>query len=258
MKLKVILMAVLSIFAVSSMYALDANKPNEFKIGVGGWKKTGISKSSVNGARVLKKSQKGYSINLGYEYLKADAMYGALDFDFRGNKGKKTKTDLKHRSDLLYNAQLRLGYAFGSSDDFAITPYVGIGASSSELEFMGGSDYYLVRKSFFWTVGMRLDGSINENWDLGIRAQVMPMLSKPKLYTSEAGVSYDKMKKKINYSVDVPITYNFSNSGSALRLTPFFESQNMGLSDAEKAAGHSSDLLKSSLFGARLEYVYKF
>jgi len=252
MKWKVWLMAVIGMFAVSSMYALNSEKPNEFKIGVGGWKKSGISDYSSGGSRYLKKSQTGYSINLGYEYLKSDAIYGAVDFDFRGYKGKKSgKSD---RSDWFYDAQVRLGYAFGSGDDFAITPYVGLGANSSRLQLgAGGSDANLIRKWYYWTVGMRLDGSISENWDLGLRAQVMPMLSKPKLYNSVPGSAMMKLKKKVNYSVDLPITYNFGKSGSALRLTPFFASQNFGAD-----AGMPSDVYKDSLWGARLEYVYKF
>jgi len=253
MKWKVWLMAAIGMFAVSSMYALNSENPNEFKIGVGGWKKSGISDYSTGGSRLLKKSQAGYSINLGYEYLKSDAIYGAVDFDFRGYKGKKAgKSD---RSDYFYDAQLRLGYAFGSGDDFAITPFVGIGANSSRMELEAGSDSNLIRKWYYWTVGMRLDGSITENWDLGLRAQVMPMFSKPKLYNSTPGVAMTRLKKKVNYSVDLPITYNFGKSGSALRLTPFFASQNFGV---QSGATVPSDLYKDNLWGARLEYVYKF
>ncbi len=254
MKWKLLLMAVVSIFAVSSMYALDAKRPREFKIGVGGWGKSTISDYESDGSRVLKKSQSGYSINLGYEYLKSNAIYRSLDLDFRGYQG--TVSGKVNRSDLFYNAQLRLGYSFGSSDDFAFTPFVGIGAESSRLEKTIGSEYDFVRKWNYWTVGVRVDGTINANWDLGFRAQVMPMFSKPRVYDNQVGgLDKARMDKKINYSADMPITYKFIGSGSALRFTPFMESQNM---EAPTALGIPVDARKSNLWGARLEYVYKF
>ncbi len=254
MNWKVWLMAVVGMFAVSSMYALNDAKPNEFKIGVGGWNKSGVSDYSVGDARVLKDNQSGYSINLGYEHLKSNSMYGALDIDFRGYEGRTDgKTD---RSDFFYDAQLRLGYAFGVGKDFAITPFTGVGAQSSKLDLESGSDYNMIRKWYYWTVGLRMDGSINENWDLGVRAQVMPMLSQPKVYNNTIGVAMERANKKINYSVDLPITYNLTDSGSALRLTPFFSTQNMGVPSS--ISDVPSDAVKTNMWGARFEYVYKF
>ncbi len=267
----------------SSAHALDQNNPFKLHLGLGGFYKNGLSKDQSNTSTpALKKNQKGFDVILGLSYLKADAFYGDLQFDYRGYKKRSLTVDgtkILKGSDMFYDAMLRLGYAFGTNN-FAFTPFFVAGYTANRVDLsqqsVNGVDIdgiLLKRKWGYAGVGMRLDGSLNPNWDIGLIVQVVGQLSKPDITTNlteaASGASSAlkwRAKRALNYSAEVPITYNFSRSNSSLRLTPFFKTERVGKVvsgptdiDGDSFSGIKDKKFQSGhLWGLKLEYLYSF
>lgn len=202
--------------------------------------------------------------------FRPDSFYADIQIDYRGYKNRKLTVggkDLINGNDFFYGAHLNLGYAFTAGDSFAITPFIGVGSSSSKLDvdgmafgFGGG---YLVRKSEYGALGLRFDGNLSSRWDLGLMLQVSKPLSDPTVTSNitsvGAGMTQDlkwKFKKKYNYKVELPVTYKLSNSNSSLRLTPYYETQRYGNVNSGPGIGGQQQMkmLFQVIFG-ELEYL---
>jgi hypothetical protein len=205
-------------------------------------------------------------LHLGYEYFVKKEVYGSLNFDFRGYESKnKTLSNgaALNRSDMFYYLQGRLGYVFDVGMHFTLTPFLGLGTSNTKLAIkrsasLPTSDAYFARQWNYAIVGLQVNGVLSDVWELGMRVQIMPTLSDPKMRSNVVGVETDKTKGRANYSLEVPITYNFLQTRSALRFVPFYNSQNFGTSKSSTPLFANHSAFKSNTIGARVDYLYRF
>jgi len=269
MKLNLLLLAAL--FLISPLLGIDHSRPNSLYFGIGGFCKQGINtKESVSTVKPLallakfKGREANYLLSFGYEYFHPNEIYSKVDVEFRGYEStKQTVSSIikLNRSDFFYYINLISGYTFDPGLDFLMTPHLGIGMASSQMKYqetasLPSTDAYVVRIWSYMIVGLNLDAPVSEKWEIGLHVQMMPNLQLAKVKSNIEGVPDEKLNKKVNYTLDIPVTYTYSDTGSSVRLVLFHGSQNFA-----RQKGNSTmlmDTYKSDTWGARFEYVFRF
>lgn len=269
MKFNLTLLSVLFLF--SPIFGIDHSRPNSLHFGLGSFYKRGINtkedKHIVKPLGFLAKfkgGEKDYLLRFGYEYFQPNKIYSKVDVEFKGYQSNKKTVTSKiklNQTDIFYYINLSFGYTFDPGFDFLITPHLGLGMENSKLKFqktstLSTADAYVAREWTYMITGLNLDASLDEKWDIGIHIQIMTNLQLAKAKSNIEGVLDQKLNSKVNYTLDAPITYAYSDTGSSVRLVPFYGSQNFS-----RQKGNSlmfAATYKSYTWGARFEYVFRF
>lgn len=268
------LFAMLLIFTVS-FSGISAEEPlwnNEVRVGFGGTYKGNVNTNDQILGSKLKSKQGTYSLLLAYRYIKVGQLYGDIQLDFRGSQDSRTYDGsqmVTNGSNLFYQAALELGYPWMMSENWVGAPFIGIGSSSSKLNLsenaaVPAGDAYIVRKWAQGKLGYYAWGSIAPSWDMGFKACALYQINDPSVKTNltadyNTGNQKVKLKKKLNFYVELPIAYALEGGQSYLELTPFYETQNMGKANQSLGSNTVNEKVYSTfLFGARFSYLYRF
>lgn len=260
-------------FLASPVHADAPLWDQEFKVGFGGTYKGDVHKSTPIFQSHLKSKQSMYTLLLGYRYLNLKKLYGAVNIDFRGFQDSRHLDGGRLINDghnVFYDLSAEIGYPFEMGIDWIGAAFVGLGAKSSklniqfDLDFVPTNEAYVVRKSTVGMLGFYGRGVLSDSWGLGFKLALLLPLKDPTVTSNlEAAVVGGsvkaKLKKKLNFYADLPITYALEGEQSFLELAPFYESQQMGKPNHELGGKLvDSKLFSTFLIGARFSYLYRF
>lgn len=207
-------------------------------------------------------------IYLAYEYKKKSKIYGRLYGDYVGgkieNKYGATVTD---RTQRLMKYEGNIGYTFGPMDKLLITPYIGIGYRSWEAGSVATPVGLFTKEVISWfyiPIGVKADYRFNEKWTIGGVITANPTFGST--YWSEMSDSLDRsLKDRVGYSVELPITYRFTDTLSVI-ATPWYERTNLGGSDSYALMNSNGTVTNTSgvpsswirQYGLKLGLIYTF
>jgi len=201
---------------------------------------------------------------VGYQFAQRQDWYFEARGMWSGGKGDSTVDDVNYT---LFShpwfVEGRLGYQFGLGEgqEFGITPYVGYmyTANKSALGNLGGTANGLSTKMQQQNVnvGVLFDWMVMPQFQIGLNVEALVGVSgKLKLLQDDTTVEEGKLKNKVNWNFELPLTWQFSPTWD-LTLVPFYNwIENKPKSDTDFS--QSFDKISNSSTGVRLEIGYRF
>lgn len=196
--------------------------------------------------------QWGFALN--YDYYRHHHIYFGLSYSEGWGDIDESSNDRDFQEG---DAQARVGYTWvcGCSDEFFVTPFIGIGYRWME----GDTDVALGDVESYMTyipVGIRAGWWINRTWELGLNAQWRGAWEAHRSAPGVDNVDYD-LKFSDGWELELPITYRFESKkmdGFDLRLVPYYKNTRFGQAKALSSLTET----EYEQWGARLELGYRF
>lgn len=205
-----------------------------------------------------------WGVYFSYDRLKRYGWYWGIEGNYaKGTLHGKTEDNGKLNSTFTDTwTEAHFGYTFQQKEcfQFAFTPYLGIGYASEKNHFDSSSVlplHFDIRYPYV-SAGFLSWVHLCENFEAGINFKVkLPYEPKCEVSNDPENDSLcQKIDTRLQYRVDLPITYRFScDDRMAITADPFFEHRRYG--------GHVNfpfDFIETKLtfWGLIVEFVYRY
>jgi hypothetical protein len=208
-----------------------------------------------------------FGFQTGYDYTRSGHMYGGTDFSYAGGNthydgsalNVRTLEITPHESttgNTFLNLEGRIGYTF-----LPFQPFAGFGW------FYWKRDIGYIEK-YRWTYaayGLRLCQRIGDRVELGLNLKLMQMIN-GHIKIEEAGSSSVSLKlgNRLQYEIELPITYIFQGNHIDIRAVPYYAQQDIGKSECKTISipplgrvGITEPSSSTYIIGGRLEIGYR-
>ncbi len=205
-----------------------------------------------------------YGVRLGYERIKKDKIYVGVDFLYAEGSMKGKLGEEKIKSILTdINIEERIGYTLASNCGWkpSFTPYIGVGKFWEKNEYKHPSPFrfHFYNSFLYIPIGFLSHLDFTDNFRMGINFKARYILDSHHTIThdSEFGKIHQKYEEKVQYRVELPMTYFtcFSQKKVSVSLVPFYEYRHYGY-----RINFPFDFIetKFNLYGANLKLLYLF
>jgi hypothetical protein len=161
------------------------------------------------------------------------------------------------------NIEERVGYTLASNEGWkpSFTPYLGIGRFWENNEYKHPSPFrfHFHNKFLYMPVGFLSHVDVTNHFRLGVNFKARFILESHYIVSndSEFGKTHQKYEEKIQYRVELPMTYtkSFDQQEMAIALIPFYEYRHYG-----HHVNFPFDFIetKFKFYGATLKLLYLF
>ncbi|MDR3624375.1 MAG: hypothetical protein P4L16_04460 [Chlamydiales bacterium] len=223
-------------------------------------------------------------LQIGYDYITPRNVY--VGADLRCDAGKtvydgtlinlidfSTSPYKNHTNNVIFNAEVRLGYTYEKFYNITTIPFIGFGyhrwyrGAVPENPFGYDETYTWSYLAF----GMRTEYDFCCNLAIGLNLKLMFMID-GRMTSSGLGNDVFALGNKIQYEIELPITYRLSKPYwllNQIQFVPYFRNQNIGRSNDQYAylefPGQAPQYIRvfepesiTYVAGARLELIHNF